>query len=505
MSYYKAQRVSKQKQQELVLELKKMSLDPIYFIEKMWNLTPCPREKPFIIGKHITWQQVEVLEAVTKALKDQAPRRISIRSGHGIGKSATLAWLIIWYLLMHNEAQIACTAPTGTQMHDVLWKECNKWINALPEAWKAKFSTTSDYIRIVDSPETWFARAATARKEAPEALAGIHGKWVMYVVDEASGVPEEIYNTAEGALTEKNILFIMASNPTRTRGYFFDSHNSDRRNWQTFQYSSLDSPRVDDSYVHRIADKHGSDSDEYRVRVLGEFPNMEVMDDKGWIPLLAKEELHFTQNAEFSPSTTHNLRLGIDPSGAGKDNTTWIIRDNFKAQVVAYEPISTEKSIAEKTLTIMAKYNIAPNNVFIDNFGKGANIAKELALSHVRANTYPVNVGDKCEDDDDKEKFINLRAYSFWNIKQWLRQGGELVNHHGWDELLNIFFRQETSGKIKIMGKQEMRKEGIKSPNFADALMLTFVKPMYSGNYLKSKRIKEERENYIPRNKYTGY
>lgn len=479
----------REKEKEIV---RKMMKSPRYFIEVVWKLVPQQKGEKFIKGKHITWQQEKILQAVEDAMAGNAKRRISVRSGHGIGKSTTLAWLVLWFLTCYKESQVPCTAPTSEQMNDVLWKEIAKWLNRMPAELKNKYEWTNTHIRVLENPAVWFARAKTARKESPEALAGIHGDYVMMIIDEASGVPEEIFNTAEGALTEENILVIMISNPTRINGYFFDSHNKDKKNWQTFAFSSIDSPLVDEEYVNRIVDKHGKESDEYRIRVLGEFPSGDTMDDKGYVPLLIEDDIRQTIYGDFVGVKV----MGIDPSGEGDDETVWVVRDNFKAKVVAKEKISSEKSIAEKTLTLMDLHNIRPENVFIDNFGVGANVSKELALSRNRYSVNGVNVGDKAIDE---ESYINLRAESYDRIRKWLRGGGELVNHEGWSELLSIKYRRDLSGRIQIMSKKDMRKEGINSPNVADALMMTFTRGYINSNYKKNTPV------YKSGNSITGY
>jgi hypothetical protein len=376
--------------------------------------------------------------------------------------------LILWYLFCYKDAQVPCTAPTSDQIHDILWKEVAKWLNLMPKPVREKYEWTNGYIRITESPETWFARAKTARKENPEALAGVHGDFVMYIVDEASGVPEEIFNTAEGALTGDNVLVILISNPTRLIGYFYDSHHKDKESWQTLGFSSIDSPLVDKEYVSRIISKHGEDSDEYKIRVLGEFPREDTMDDKGYIALFSENDIKISDTEEF----IGERRLGIDPSGEGDDKTVWVIRDNFKAKIVAVEKVSNASSIAQKTMTLMQHYQVKGEHTYIDNFGAGANVAQELALAGIRVKA--INVGDK---PSDEEMFLNRRAEASWRVKQWFRKGGELVDHKGWDEILTIRYRKELSGKMKIMGKLEMKKEGIKSPDHYDALMMTFLDP----------------------------
>jgi len=224
---------------------------------------------------------------------------------------------------------------------------------------------------------------------------------------------------------------------------------------------------VDPSYVERIISKHGEDSDEYKIRVLGEFPSADAVDERGYVPLLRKSDLiQIKDEGRFGLET----RMGIDPAGEGRDLSVWVIRDNFKAKVVATEKKSTIKSIAMKTCALMDLYNIDAHSVFIDNFGIGANIPLEVRNVNQSYMIRGINVGNKAHD----AKFINQRAEAFYRLREWLKKGGELVRHDKWDELLNIRYRrEEITGKFKIMGKLEMKKMGVRSPNFADSIMLT--------------------------------
>ena len=465
----KYQRKALDVQEQNARRLMQYMKSPLLFIQDMWQLQPVPEDEKFQKGRHITNHQHKLFIAVEKALKREDKQRITVRSGHGTGKSASLAMLILWYLFSFQDAQIPCTAPGAEQMYDVLWKEIAKWMERMPKHIKEQYEWTTSYIRMKVSPSTWFARARTARKESPEALAGMHGDHVLFIVDEASGVPNEIFNVAEGALTEENILVILIGNPTRTSGYFYDSHHSDKHSWQCLHFDSYDSPIVDAKFVNRIADKHGDDSDEYNIRVRGNFPKEDAIDDKGYVPLILAADIRTTVDATF---TSGKKRMGIDPAGEGANETIWVLRDNFKARVVAKEAKSTSKSIAQKTQTLMELYGLTGDDVYVDNFGVGANVSQELALGGV--GVHGVNVGDP---PDDKERFGNLRAEAYFGLKEWVKKGGELVEDEGWEQLLNIKFKRNLRGKIQIMSKDEMRRAGIVSPDVADALSLTFVEP----------------------------
>ena len=423
-------------------------------------------------GKHITWQQWLILISIENELvKGSRNIKISVSSGHGIGKSVVLAWLILWMLFCFKDSQIPTTAPTAEQMHDILWKELAAWHKKMPLPIQNLYEWSAGYMRIKESPETWFARAKTARKENPEALAGVHSDHVMVIADEASGVPDEIFNTAEGAMTGPFVIVILISNPTRLIGYFYDTHHGDSKSWNTLTFSSEDSPIVDPLYISRIIEKHGEESDEYQIRVTGQFPKADTVDDQGYVPLLLEEDLKYTSDIPFIGS---DLLLGVDPAGEGKDETVWIGRDRFKAKILAREKVSNPKSIAEKTLTIMTQFGILPGNVYIDNFGVGANVSQELAISGYRVNG--INVGMKPYDD----RFTNLRSEAYWKTKEWIRSGGELVRGEEWKELLFLRYKNTLAGKLQLMPKLEMKKKLGKSPDYADALMLTFIRPATS-------------------------
>lgn len=437
------------------------------FIKDIWGLVPQRRGQAFIKGKHITWQQVEILLRVERAIRGEASNRISVSSGHGVGKTAVLCWIILWYLFCFLDSQVPCTAPSSQQMHDILWKELSIWLKRMPKDIQDKFEWQTSYVRVTENPEAWFARARTAKKENPEALAGVHGDHVLFAIDEASGVPEEIYNTAEGSLTGENVFVIMISNPTSLLGYFYDSHHGDKKNWQTLKLNSEESPIVEEGYIERIAEKHGEKSDEYRIRVKGVFPREDSKDDKGYVPLLMKSDIKRVQNDEF----VGKKRLGVDVAGEGDDKSAWVVRDRFRAEIVDKELKSTPKSVARKTLSVMRREEVLAEDTTIDSFGEGADAIKEIALEGKDVNG--VNVGRPAKDPD---KYINIRAEAYWALKQWIRKGGELVDNTAWDELLTIRYKRQ-GAKIKIMSKEDMGKAGIPSPDFADALMFTFVEP----------------------------
>lgn len=436
--------------------------------------------EPYREGLHITWQQSLALHGVEKALRGEVPARISIVSGHGVGKSMLLAILILWFLFVRGQSQVACTSPGKEQMYDVLWKELKKWIDKMPEQVADLYQWESSHVRMKEAPETWFARAKTSSKENTEALAGVHADWVLIAVDEASGVEEPIFETMEGALTSGNILVFLISNGTRSLGYFYDTHHKDAERWQNYSFSSLESPRVDQRYVDAIVAKYGDDSVQYAIRVKGEFPDEGIMDDAGYVQLFNETDLHIVPlDPEWKP--IGRIKAALDASGEGQDKSEWAVRDRMRAGIVAEEETSTPASMAIKSLTVLDKFGVDPVDFVIDSFGKGSDVSMEIALATAKLKkpwrTTPVNVGEPCDDEYDKAQYVNIRAMMFYRLMLWCRAGGELMDSDRLkDQLLSIRFKRTGNGRIQIMDKVQMKKLGFPSPDKADALAMTFLR-----------------------------
>ena len=149
--------------------------NPVAFVEEVLGATPLEWQKQF--------------------LRDIArgERRISVRAGHGVGKSTACSWALIWHMVTRYPQKGVVTAPTAPQLFDALFAELKSWINKLPPVLKDSFEVFSDKIAFKAAPESSFISARTSSKERPEALAGVHSENVLLIVDEASAVYEEVF------------------------------------------------------------------------------------------------------------------------------------------------------------------------------------------------------------------------------------------------------------------------------------------------------------------------
>ena len=181
--------------------------NPLIFVRDVLGATPEP------------WQ-AEALEAVGKH------DRVSIRSGHGVGKTTLEAWLILWFLLTRQNCKVPVAANSQDQLRDTIWPEIGKWHRQLPEALKTMIDVQAERIVVVQDPEGAFAVRRTASKDNPEALQGFHAEHLLFLIDEASGIPDIVFEVGMGALSTPGAKVVMAGNPTRTSGFFYDTHHS---------------------------------------------------------------------------------------------------------------------------------------------------------------------------------------------------------------------------------------------------------------------------------------
>jgi phage terminase large subunit len=453
------------------------SADPFLFVlealfkmrEEDWKPWEPGTPRPSPLPKGPDRWQAKLLRDVAAAKRGETKRKFTVRAAHGVGKTTTEAWLVLYFVLFHRDLKVPVTANSQDQLRDVLWAEIAKWHRELPSFLRDMIEVTAERVTVKADPEGSFAVARTARPEKPEALQGFHAGTLAFFADEASGIEDVVYEVASGTLSSDDVWMFMFANPTRTTGYFHRSHHQNRDRWNVYHVPSHAAVRVSPNYAKDMAAEYGDASNVYRVRVLGEFP---LSDDNSVISLGLVEA---AIDRDVSPNEMAVV-WGLDVARFGDDTTALAKRRGN----VLTEPVREWKKIdlMQTVGNIMEEYSLTPlekrpSAINVDVIGLGAGVVdrlRELGLP-VRG----VNVGEAAATSP--ERFMRLRDELWWKARDWfdsravtMPKDDALVA-----ELVGPTYKLESSGKLKVEGKDDMKKRGIKSPNKADAFCLTFA------------------------------
>ena len=425
--------------------------DPALFVERVVGATPQD------------WQR-DVLSALPNS------PRIAIASGHGVGKSALLSWICLWHMLTHVPSKTAVTAPTSHQLSDVLFAEVTKWGRGLPPTFRDALDIKSDTIRLKGAPDTAIY-ARTSRLDNPTALQGFHdSNSMMFLCDEAAGIPDAIFEVAAGALSTHNARIIMAGNPTTQSGYFYDAFHRNRDRWRTFNVSCLDSSMVSADWVEQMRADYGEDSAVYSIRVLGAFAS------NADNAVIGSDLVTSAWDRDIEEDLEAPEVWGLDVARSGQDSSALVKR---RGPVVTDIRVWNNRDLMETTGMVMAELEALPpsrrpQEVLVDVIGIGAGVVdrlRELAEVPVRG----VNVAEA--PSMKVGRFKRLRDELWWSAREWFEGRDVRVPRHDrlLAELTGPQFSIMSDGKIQIESKDQMRRRGLKSPDIADALCLTFA------------------------------
>ena len=431
---------------DFVAFIERYENDPIGFVENVLEAKPLP------------WQR-DFLAAIARK-----ERRISVRAGHGVGKSTACSWALIWHMTTRYPQKSVVTAPTSAQLFDALYSELKSWINKLPPVLRESFEVFSDRVVLKGAPESSFISARTSSSERPEALAGVHSEHVLLVVDEASAVPEQVFEAAAGSMSGHSASTILISNPTRNSGLFYKTHHDLASDWYRMHVSCLNIPLVSADFVSQIKATYGEDSNAFRIRVLGEFA---LADDDTLIPA---ELVDGAINRDISASPSEPLIFGLDVARFGSDRTALVKRKgNVVIEVKSWGGLDTMQVVG--AIVNEAKLD-RPDEICVDTIGLGSGVADRLR--ELGMNVRDVNVAESSAMNPNANK---LRDELWLAVKDWLATksvklpADDQLRH----ELVAPRYTFTSSGKVQVESKDSMRKRGMRSPDLADALCLSFA------------------------------
>jgi hypothetical protein len=430
--------------------------------------------------------QTDVLRLIRDGLSPDRALRIGVASGHGVGKSALVAWVLLYSITTEVDCRGVVTANTQTQLTTKTWPELSKWTGLSPLL-ESMFDLTATSLASKERPRTWRLDAIPWSETRTEAFAGLHnqGRRIVVVFDEGSSIPDVIFETTEGALTDANteIIWLVCGNPTRNTGRFREIFGRFRDRWVTRQVDSRDVRITNKKQINQWLDDYGEHSDFFRVRVKGEFPRA------GSMQFISSELVTAATQREVDASKYDPVVMGVDVARFGSDASVIYIRrgrDGRSIPPIKLRGVDTMQ-LAARVADEAHRYQC--DQIFVDGGGVGGGVVDRLR--QLKVDVVEVQFGGKPlrhqpGQDAATSIYANRRAECWGYLKEWLA-GGSIPNDQ---ELIGDLTGVEYGYRmidgrdaIQLEKKDDMRRRGLASPDIGDALALTFALPVFSSHH----------------------
>lgn len=455
--------------------LRKAQNDPVWFVKEVLQVNP--------------WQkQTDILKSMCKY------SRTAVRSCHGVGKSFIAGQVILWFLYSFPYSIVLSTAPTWRQVEKLIWKEVRASYRRAKIPLGGNLLPKSPEIQIIQ--DEWYAAGLSTNE--PERFQGFHEENILVVVDEAAGVPEDIFESIEGVLTSGNARLLLLGNPTEASGVFYNAFKE--QGYHTIAISAFDTPNftafgiteediAEGTWQEKItgplpnpklitpewvADKYrrwGPNSPAYQARVRGQFP------EEGEDTLIPLAWVEAAMERWEDTNEEKPVEIGVDVARFGSDKTVIAIRKGNK--VLPLEVYAKQDTMETAGHTIRAWKQYKAERLKIDVIGIGAGVVDRVKEQGIGAEE--INVADRATDP---EQFANLRSELWWNLRERL-DPNPVTNPNPValppdDDLLSdlsgIKYKINSRGQIVVESKEDMKKRLGHSPDRGDAVVLAFAK-----------------------------
>lgn len=480
-----SQTASKTTEDILAEDIGAMYADPLAFIRYAfpWGEKGTPLAE---YDGPDTWQRDVAVdmgnELKRKVGMDDAPAtQIAVASGHGVGKSTFIAWIILWFISTRPDCQIVVTANTESQLSGTTWRELAKWHElAINSHW---FTWTATRLFAKSRPKTWAARAVPWSKHNAQAFAGVHEKEVLLLFDEASNIDDIIWETAQGALTTPGAVWLAFGNPTRNTGRFRECFGNEKHRWITKQVDSRTAKMASKTQLQQWVEDYGEDSDFVRIRVKGQFPRV------GDTQLIGNALVDAANARELLPASyMHYPRfLGVDVARFGSDSSVIIRRQGTMTWTPkVFNRIDTMELAARVYDDAM---EFGATVIFVDGVGVGGGVVDRLR--ELGLNVIDVQSGEAATDN---KRFKNRRMELWWRMKEWL--DGEVSLPHFsalTNELVAPEYGYDGSLRLVLESVDSLKQRGVGSPDHASALAMTFADFSLTSRSKKARQVRQVR------------
>jgi len=427
------------------------------------------------------WQAAELREIGARLkFNPHKPIKRGTASGHGIGKTTQVSFITLWAMTTAFCCRGVITANTATQLETKTWAELSKWFGMLIPPLKAQFELTATALYHVKYTKEWRVDAIPNNPKKPAAFAGMHnaGRRILMIFDEASEIEDPIWETTEGAMTDKDteIIWLTYGNPTKNTGRFRENMvGKFRGQWTARQIDSRRVKRTNKDVIQAWIDAFGEDSDFVRVRVKGVFPRL------GSMQLIPSDLVAAARVREIGYLATEPLVAGLDIARYGDDGSVLAPRRGRDARTIPWlQWQGLDLMQLAGDVALWCEEN-RPDALFVDVSGLGVGVYDRLVQLQV-ANVFPANFGSAGREvawtDQVTVRTANLRASMWCSMRQWLEFGAIPDEGRLEEDLTGTQYGFNGASEILLEDKAHMKARGLASPDNADALALTFAMPI---------------------------
>lgn len=460
-----------------------------------WEASPVDFVREVFGAEPDLWQALGLSAFATE-------KRLAFQACKGPGKSCVASWMVWWFLLTKADPKIVCVSITADNLRDNLWSEIALWAARSPLI-RRLFKISATRIECVESPKTWWCSARTFAKDAnPEqqadTLAGLHGENVLVVMDEAGGIPVSVLEAADAIFSNPGGCkrLVMLGNPTDLSGSLHHAVTRDRARWWVKEITGDPdapdrSPRIDIETARQKIALYGREHPWVRVNILGKFPGKaadtligidEVTD--------AMERGRKGENLPVENSEAEPLIFGVDVARFGDDRSVLFAR---RGQDAASIPPMEWREADNMQLAAFIAEQIRihrPERIFIDA-GGGAGVIDRLRQLDFEG-VVEVNFGGVAIRHADCPEFANKRSEMWWLMAAWVKQPNVMLPPISSlvPEMTTPRYSFNSHNAVVLEKKEDIKKRLGVSPDYADALALTFAEPVNSGEegFLWSRR-----------------
>jgi len=452
-------------------DLARFYSDPLGFVKYAY-----PWSQPGLLENHDgpdLWQEqllVELGEQVRKrafdGLHPVPPIRLCVVSGHGVGKSVLCAWITHWIMSTRPRARGTVSANTYLQLETKTWAAIQAWARLLIN--RHWFVVTADSMYFRGAKDSWRVTAQSCKEENSEAFAGQHAadSTSFYVLDEASAIPDKIWEVCEGGLVDGEPIFIAYGNPTRATGKFQRiTFGSERERWTRFSVDSRNSKFTNKQQLAEWIQDYGEDSDFVRVRVRGECPRAGTTQ---FIPfdLVAAARKYKAEGFAALPKI-----LAVDVARFGDDRSVIGLRQGRKFQLLGKCRGLDTVQIACRVSEFIEKED--PDAIVVDGDGLGAGVCDQINHRGFGKGMFEFHGGGH---PNDGNKYFNKRAECWGLAADWLKAGAEIPDDPELEiDLVSPQYGFSAKSQIQLERKEDMKARGCASPDMGDVLAMTFA------------------------------